>query len=835
MSQRIPGFIAALSLLFLAGCQSITPPATGVDGWSVDDPHFKTLRTQDSGSNGIRVEEPEIYDDSSLRLILENAQARLAAINSLGEAAITGRLGALSGSRIDQTQIGVQVTGPSIPGTTTVANGATTQTTANSGSGTTPPSSTVVTTVPSPSVTTTVPAGTPPTLPSTPAGPAFTAPTAFSGNALDLLSESMQLTNQIAGLRLMLEGPISARFVRNQRLIKPRATIGFPITITPQDRYKNAVAVVEVEVTTTDADLSDAVLPDPPIITVLLPQEETHNVAGLTDRTTSIGAGAVIGAIGVSGNFMRARRNMYVVQDQDTIAIQRPLDPKTEKKESATSFAWEFRPVLGREFVRSGMKHAFVQIAFPVLDSDCIGTMAVRTYWRRFDQKTGLAGEVVEGSVLKRTQLFPIPKYDLTPFIDDVTYKDLGDGSVLVNVASTGGFLTGTYVQLGPTRYDVSNGLRMEEAGLTFVAPAAALARWTGQVVSRDGTKVDLLNVAVRKKLKALNQLACIGKEVQPLPVVPSGEPCASMGSIVINEVILKPLNENETQVHVDLTSTVIDERDFDGILLAIGGKVFGLTDTQVRRAFRKGSIKDAGVIAAIVPTSLLVKGQQVRAFRPFWTAPDGEQAGRAESGCFNSSKELQGFELDSAVERLVLVEVDKDGNAKYLLYGNGLGNAVVIPEGTATLSPVGGLSQDRVRLLTVTKERLPTIKKLVLQKGSAGRPLVLDLPKPEAKPAEPPKVTLDSPVVQNTDELDVAVERVGDLKSVKIGSKVLKATLGKDSIRLTNLRADGVTTEQKAQELTFEFNDGTSVKVKLEVVAARVGVTGGAPPISDR
>ena len=75
---------------------------------------------------------------------------------------------------------------------------------------------------------------------------------------------------------------------------------------------------------------------------------------------------------------------------------------------------------------------------------------------------------------------------------------------------------------------------------------------------------------------------------------------------------------------------------------------------------------------------------------------------------------------------------------------------------------------------------------------------------------------------------MDVSLENAKDLSSVKMGDKVLRylpPEKDKTSIHLINLKADGVTTEQKTRELTFEFKDKTKVTVKLEVVSARIGV----------
>jgi hypothetical protein len=46
-----------------------------------------------------------------------------------------------------------------------------------------------------------------------------------------------------------------------------------------------------------------------------------------------------------------------------------------------------------------------------------------------------------------------------------------------------------------------------------------------------------------------------------------------------------------------------------------------------------------------------------------------------------------------------------------------------------------------------------------------------------------------------------------------------------KSTIRLLNLKADGVTNEQKSREVTVEYKNGAKATLKFEVVAARIGV----------
>jgi hypothetical protein len=872
--------------LFLNGCPQDTTPATGYGYWQPDSVFATDLQNEQKGSNGIEVGEPKIYDDSSLKMMLDQARQRLAAINGLNESALVSHLGAVTGSTMDQTQFGIQVGPAGLPSVATTATGPTTSTTTNSGlpaGQTSLPASTTVATNPSQSVvTTTTPPSSP--IPTVPSGLAYTPPSTMSGSALDVLNEEMQLTYETANLQLLLEGALSDRFVKNQRIIKPRTTMGFPITIKPQSRYKNAVAVVEVEVETAPRNLASNSLPEPPSVTALLPQEKTYNVAAIKDHMTSIGAGAVVNAISIGGTWVTGRKTYYVVQDQDTVAIERPADPS---KPRTTSFAWEFRPVLGEQFVRGGLKQTFVQLALPIPDQDCYGSIRVRTYWSHFDQKNGIVKEPIADSILSRGKL-SIPHYDLTPQVDGVSYQDLGDGTVLVAVQ--GSFLAGTYVQLGVTRFDTTKGLLVEESGLKFVAPAAALARWTAKVVSRDGKQTSVLYPLAQKPLRQLDQFSCAQDnppkgapapaaataQIQDIQISPNRDkvqiamqravalgpnpPAVSLvdnrtqarldiassvatgfdgdsplltarmdanppcpyGSIVIKKLSLKPINENDSELSVEFQPVKPPMTNFpDDVLLDIGHKVFGLADTVVKR----DSTATAPTITAIVPTALLVAARKVRAFRMFWTNPDDDSSGRPRSDCFDKSENLSDFDFDSAVERLMLVSVDADGKATYLLYGNGLKDVkILVPKDTkdAKVAHVDNVGQDRIAMIEITKDGLKQTKKLVLQKADKERPLVLDLPQPDGAG---PKVSLDSPVIQNTDEMDVSIDKVEDLVSVKMGEKELKYTPGKDMIRLKNLRADGVTSQQKTQELIFEFKDKTKVKVKLEVVAARVGV----------
>jgi len=869
--MRIAPTLAVCLCLAVASACHTPPPITQVTetvNWEPDTKHANALLSEETAGNGIEVGAPKIYDDASLRLMLDATRATLATMSGLNQGALTASLGSLNGATISQTQFGLQISGPaSLPTTATTLTGPTGTTTTNlnlpSTNSTLPGSSTVAT---NPTESTTINnTPTPATIPVVPSGLAFTPPGSVSPSSLDLLNEEMQLSSAITGYELLLEGSLSDRFVKNLRAVKPRVTMGFPISLRTPAAYRDAVAVVEVEVQlpadkvlTEQADLKkqalvslyslpedrarveenenralahDRALSDePPAVTTLLPQEKTYNVAAMTDHMTSIGAGVVVGTVGVGATGAWGHKSLYLVQDQDTVAMLRP--PK--KDEKSAGFLWQFRPVLGQRYVRGGMKQTFVQLAFPELSSvDCYGAVLIHTYWRQFDRDTGLVGPVIAQSVLTSRKRFSIPHYKLAPEVARIDYQDLGDGTLAVRLDGPQ-YLTGTYIQFGAQRYEVGKNLIVDETGARFVVPASTVAQWTGQVVARSGESTPILDLVAQPQPHPLNQDVCADPSAKgiELPAVPAPASQCPVAHVVNAEV--SPLNESDSRLRLEVSYSATDFPR-DKVLLAIGSKVFGLRDAPLWRDHTANSDK----LTANAPTALLLANPRVRVFQPFLT-----DVGDPLARCLSASFSLQDFaNPDSSAERLVFISLDKKGDATYLLYGNHLTHFtnILVPDTGVTLGPLDNVSGEYIRRVLVTKAALATTKKIVLQRADGERPLVLELPAATVKPTSI-KVSADSPVVQGTQGLDVSAEHARGILSVKYkdravhfawvresDSSVLLATPEPTSsdtmIHFTRLKDDGVTDQQRSADLAIKYRNGDSATLKLDVVAARVFV----------
>src|SRR4029078_1692831 len=205
------------------------------------------LTERDRRSNGIVVLEPKLYDDALLQQMLNAAQARSAALQVLDQTAITARIGGITGATQEISGFSLNAQGLPSPQVQPTDKGATTQIVQD-----TTPKTTPTTTAPVHDVVTTAQQLNA-SIPTVPASSTSLPPSPAAG-ASAILNEQMQLTYEIAGLRLLLEGALSDRIVKNvdtnQQAMRTRLTLGFPISLRPDKRFKNAVAVVEVEVDT---------------------------------------------------------------------------------------------------------------------------------------------------------------------------------------------------------------------------------------------------------------------------------------------------------------------------------------------------------------------------------------------------------------------------------------------------------------------------------------------------------------------------------------------------------------------------------------------------------
>ena len=752
----------------------------------------KGLDDERAQSNGILVAQPKVYDDSVLQQMLSTAEARLASLQILDQTGISTRLGSITGATQTTTSFGLSIQGPPIAQAVTTANGATNsavtgaQNSTTQGVGTNgPTSSTTASTssqntanAPVTNVVTTSPQLNPPAV--TAPAPSTSLPSSFSVSASDILNEQMQLTYEIANLRLLLEGSLNDRILLDKsdpnnikKIVKPRVTLGFPVTLLPDKRYTEAIAVVEVEIEkvpcsegklTCESSLSN----DPPAVVALLPREKTYNVGSITDSSLSIGAGVVTQVVGVSGSFLRGRKTYYLVQDQDTVALTfQPKDP------NRVGFLWEFRPVLGAKLLREGLKQTFVQIALPASwSADPLGTVYVRTYWRDYDARKNLVKGIRAGS-LTPVKPYPIPNLpiDQSPKVfSTASLEDLGNGQMLVNLS--GRFLGGTYVRVGSnTLREGSPNFSLEYQGIRFVAPIADLATKGAVLVARDGTETPLL-------------LHTDSKDVH----------------LTINKCTVRTVDDANSQVSVEMKEIPDFPKNLPLIML-IGGKVFGYSDAPF--------VQQGNVLSTVVPTSLLVANPQV-AVRSLFT----------DKSYWSAPAAINNVVGGSVTPKLAVLETGPD-SARFLLYGARVGDGakVLSPENGA-LDPFGKPPSAELRTITLNKAQVKS-QKLVIVQTADGFIFQVAVPSVELPDATKPSIKPVQPVTVGTDEAAFKGEGLNALQKVVFNGIELKLRKQADGkvIWLKGLKAAGVTGEAKQQSLDFYFKTGKQA-ISVDVVA---------------
>jgi hypothetical protein len=513
--------------------------------------------------NGIEVS-VKVYNTRMIQNDIQTLAAKLGQVSVIDQSSLIAHLGALQGVTSSQFAMNLQATGAATPSTTTTTTNGTpsiaqtvggttstntpsavqtvtptpqvvqTVTSGPSGAGSTPgapsgtqtvtttvtnpagTSSQIVTTQPSNTIgtsnqtVTTTPSNTAqtvtstpsltPTVPSLPAVTPLASPPTPNTSTLDLLGEQMQASYQIIGLRAFLQGAQSDDYTPGGKA-KRHVTYGFPISITTPPGFENAAAEVEISVCNPD-HVQDVT---PPSVQMILPQEKTYNVAGLTSSSAGLGVGAVIASvINIGANFSWTHQTYYLVKQQDTVSVQRAHGtdmPTCSDTKDAATFGWQFRPVLRQKTIDQGPRMTYAQLAFsPPPDSPDAGAMntsvAIRTCWRKYNRKTGIVGDRIANScnpaLGSPAPAALVPSAFDTLEILGIKAADNGNGTVSVTI--TGHFPAGTRVELGEAYLDESiPGFENDGKSIRFTATAQLLAVRGALLLSPDGSTKPLM------------------------------------------------------------------------------------------------------------------------------------------------------------------------------------------------------------------------------------------------------------------------------------------------------------------------------------------------------
>lgn len=552
---------------------------------------------------GITIGEPKVYDNYYLQLTLNSLRDQLSGLKVVDQSTLLSHIGQTQGANLQQLGASVQGGGNSTPSTSTfsLAPGDTSYSSTGSAASTTPGTTTSTTSL----------------APSNPAPAATTLALPTIGqSSLDTLNESMQLSSEITGYQLLLNGAISDQIQAASGLPKTTFTIGFPITIDPpaytDRKLQNSVAEVQVTV----CSVQDA------SIVTLLPKERTYNVASLVDHSLAASVGAVLGGVfSIGGGFLWHHQSYYLVQQQETVALQQATGYCSQdgNATSPTSFVWQIHPVLGKKYVRPGTQNNFVQVSIPgslTGNGEQLAIACVRVGWRKTKDNGNRFDTALTADAFG---CFKIKSYSTDPKIRSLSVADIGGGNVRVN--ATGTFLSGTRVRIGG-KLLTENSLYVsaDMASLSFSTAASDIVAAGGiTLLSREDNEVPLEN-----------QL--------PPPVAPpaqatplAGPPPPPTTSLKISAVTVVPYSSSQSLMDVTFARPSGPTLPFepcqipgavnpprcvssDPYVINIGSNVFGLSNAPY---LSTGSTD----IKLVVPNDALAAAPQIEMRRLLWPA----------------------------------------------------------------------------------------------------------------------------------------------------------------------------------------------------------------------
>ncbi len=477
-------------------------------------------------ANGIVVGSPKVYDSVALMALRNTTLTQMQAINPFVASAITGNYGTLQGVTKDVSYLNLQgqYAPPAPPTVSSISDNVATCPAGYypAGPSACAPISTGTASAPLTATGATVtvtPAA--PLAPAIPAAPSYTAPATpgvIGQSSADSLVEQVQLSAQLQVYQLLLQGAQSdTLFLQNSRAVANRAqtTIGFPISIDPPRQFRHAVAEVRILIEPFPSPTSS----ETPAVSIvnLLPSQKTYNVAKITSKQRSFGGAAVIEQVAsVGASAGKSKDRLYLAKDTDTVALQydhpsvRPLrsplpdqaltglqaavrmqrldecdnawfavddadravlDDKNSRGNSVL-FGWQFRPVLGADYVAGGPRQVFAQLALPEAlgDRKFLPAVLVQTRWREYDEKRQVVGPVFHSSCTVTPIYDPVILEDPLR-VHDTTWEDVGNG--VLKIRAHGSFFSPAItMQNGNKTYSPVN---TDGHEIQFYAPAKDL------------------------------------------------------------------------------------------------------------------------------------------------------------------------------------------------------------------------------------------------------------------------------------------------------------------------------------------------------------------------
>lgn len=779
---------------------------------------------QQGPMSSIGVGKVQVYDPAALELALDGLIRELCGAGSFFDVTkIKSAIGSTQGANARQTYLNVQLQaqGPTLASTDVLTRGVTAeQNSSVEASRTTTvdtsadPSRTVeasngassdasVTANQGRTVTRTV-AQAAPTIPvaGMPSDVSGVTPLAtVSMGAQDLYGEQINMSYQVAVLRMTLERLVSRPMLQTSESIEPhgRAVIGFPISVNA-DR-NNAVAEVQLVFTNNSGKA--------PVVIDLLPKETTYNCSVVTTDSKQWGLGAVVQWLGIGLAGGKKAADTYLVKDADTVALLSGQSPAWGdwcggSRDDSIMFGWQFRPVLRRPAVTPGTRWVFAVLELPEQDTkEFVATVQARTCWRVYSPASRTVGREDPASVrwINLGEV-KVPARQTTgdalkPTVTSTQVYDVGDDQFRV-VATGTRFLPGTRVLLGSRLLSETDGLVRGENTIAFSASAAELALYEPRVLDRYGRCHDMRTLLGLRQVRQYKGDADITAD------------CSCPGRCRVTVTLTPQPGDG-----VDLS-----ESEHPWVAL-VGRRVITPRSMQVKPT-------GEGWEVSFTADRQLLEDSESICLRRLLADTEGTRC--------DIRRPLPGL----VISQVLRTSVDTEPIQKVALLGRGFDGSTHVFIGDTkcdTLEP----PKATMMVVTVKAEVLNKGKAIIAinENGETAKGTI-----PAAKESPRPKLNIaDEIYAKETPALAVTGSDLDSIEKVTFNDK--KLDFGKDAERKDAERRDAerrdveayrlclapeVTKEPGVQTLKLTLKDGTEMFVSLEVLAPRVAVGGATP-----